>query len=383
MFDPRSVSALFLAVGLAVPLATVSAQPQPPNLDSLRSEVRRLDSVASVQARVVDLVRRTLVRSVPPVEVRRGALDVRTVADLEPRVRVAVDSVALLIDRVGGPHLASRVASHVPVIRPDSTRALLGTLRVITLSPDTTRRTAPRVRSSALASSTARQLENDLARMVERFAVEGVDSSLAAWIMTGHIPLRAMSSDELADAYTELATTQWSVIRRCRSGENAACLDALGIDSLPGSRLVRWYAPQDYRALLSIVVPPRDDSAGVARWVRCREQRDDDACRAVATALPNDRIPLPLGGRARAILLREVLSAGGAGAYGRLVTASGPIRARLERAAEQPIDVIVSRWRERIEHARPDRMSVPPALALSSLGWSGALLGLTLIRRRS
>jgi hypothetical protein len=233
-----------------------------------------------------------------------------------------------------------------------------------------------------LASAGAQQIANELTGMMEQFAAQQVDSSLAAWLMAGRVPLRPASADELGDAYTELATTQSVAIRRCRSGENAACLDVLGIDSLPGSRLARWYSPSDYRALLRTVIPPREDSAAVAAWVRCRDRRDDDACVRAANALPNARIPLPLTGTARAILLREGLQAGGPGAYGRLVGASGPMRARLEHAAGLSADIIVARWRDRIEDARPDRMSVRPGLALASLGWSGALLGLTLIRRR-
>ena len=374
-------TALIAVAGVSIS-STATAQARPANIDSLRREVRRLDSLASVQGLVVDSVRRSLVRSVPPVSVRSGPLEVRTVPELEARVRTAVDSVARFVHREGGPVLASRVAAHVPVIRPDSARAMFGMLRVITLVPDTTRRSQPSSRRPTFASASARQIESDLAGLVERFAVKGVDSSLAAWLMTDRIPLRPMSADELGDAYTELATTESAAIRRCRSGENAACLDILGLDSLAGSRLERWYAPEDYRALLRTVAPPREDSAGAAAWVRCRARRDDEACRTVATAVPNARVPVPVTGLARAILIREVLETGGPGAYGRLVGASGPIRSRLEHAAGQPIDAIVLRWRERIEHARPDRMAVPPGLAIASLGWTGALLGLTLIRRR-
>ena len=379
------VFALTVALGAVTgttALPTAAAQARPANIDSLRTEVRRLDSLASMQALVVDSVRRSLVRSVPPVSVRRGPLEVRTVPEFEARVRVAVDAVARLIEREGGTELASRVATHIPVVRPDSARALFGMLRVITLVPDTSRRSPPSARRPTFASTSAHQLESDLAGLIEQFAVQGVDSSLAAWLMAGRIPLRPSSPDELGDAYTELATTQSAAVRQCRSGDNAACLDILGLDSLPGTRLARWYAPEDYRALLRTVAPPREDSAGVVAWVECRQQRNDDACRRVAIALPNTRIPIPLTGLARAILLREVLEAGGPGAYGRLVGASGSIRSRLEQTARQPVETTLVRWRERVERARPDRMAVPPGLAIASLGWTGALLGLTLIRRR-
>ena len=382
MSDRHLVLALTLALGVAAPWPPSEAQSRPMNVDSLRVQARLLDSVAIERSRVVDSMRKAIVRSAPPVAIRRGALDVRTVASLEARVAEAVDTVAALIGREGGPPLAARVSAHVPVIRPDSARAVFGMLRVVTLVPDTTPRSAPRARRLIMASASSRQLADELTGLVEQFAAQDMDSSLAAWLMVGRIPLRPVNGEELGDVYTELATTPSAAIRRCRSGENAACFDVLGLDSLPGSRLLRWYSPEDYRALLRTVAPPREDSAGVAAWVRCRERHDDSACITVATALPNDRIPLPLPGTARAILVREALDAGGPGAYGRLVGASGSVRARLEHAAGQSADRIVARWRRRIEDARPDRMSVRPGLIVASLGWTGALLGLTLLRRR-
>jgi hypothetical protein len=48
-----------------------------------------------------------------------------------------------------------------------------------------------------------------------------------------------------------------------------------------------------------------------------------------------------------------------------------------------PLDTVVARWRARIGESRPERMRLRPGLVIASLGWTGALLGLALIRRGS
>jgi len=386
MFDRRCLTVvLAMAAMVAVSGGRMDAQARPvvmPNADSLLSRVRALDSATAVRSQLVDSMRRAIVRRTPPVAIGRGSLSVRTVAALERRVRVAVDSAARLVERDGGPQLALRVGSHVPTLVTDSARAIFGMRRVITLSPDTARRSTAIARRPMPAAATAGQIADALIGMIEQVALEGTDSTLRAWLMVGRVPLRPATTSDLGDVYLELATTPSAGLRRCRSGDAAACLDVLGIDSLPGMRLSRWYAPEDYRALLRLVTPPREDSAAVAAWVRCREHRDQPACVSVAAALQNDLIPMPLSANARAIVLREVLEAGGPGAYGRLVTASGPIRSRLERASGESIEATVTRWGERIGRARPDQMRLQPGLVIASLGWSGLLVGCTLIRRR-
>jgi hypothetical protein len=81
--------------------------------------------------------------------------------------------------------------------------------------------------------------------------------------------------------------------------------------------------------------------------------------------------------------LREVLNAGGAGAFDRLVASSGGIRDRLSAAAGEPLDRTVLRWLDRLESSRPERMPIPGTLLAASLGWSGLILGMALIRRTS
>ena len=380
MSDARLVVAL-MAAALTFDAASLRGQTSTPAIDSLLRRVHTLDSSLIVRSRALDSVRRSLIRAVPPVDVRRGAMQVRTTADLEPRVRTAVDSVAVLIERRGGASLAARVATHVPLVARDSTRSIFGAVPVLSFASDTSGRWPSTTHRPIPASATSAEVADALAGMVEQFALQGVDSAFGAWIMVGRVPLRPARPSEGADAYIEIMTAESAALRRCQSGDKESCLDVLGVDSLPGARLARWYAPQDYRTLLRAVAPAREDSAAVAAWVRCREDRDEPACVVAATSLANDRVPTPLSATARVTFLREVLEAGGANAYERLVTTDGSVRTRLTEAAGMPLDTVVGRWRARISESRPERMRLRPGLVVASLGWTGALLGLALIRR--
>ena len=382
MSDARLVVTL-VAAALVFDAASLRSQTSTPAIDSLLRRVHTLDSSLIVRSRALDSVRRSLIRVVPPVDVRRGALHVRTTADLELRVRTAVDSVAVLIERRGGASLASRVATHVPLVRRDSTRSIFGAVPVLSFASDTSGRWTSFRHQPIPASATSAQIADALAGMVEQFALQGVDSAFGAWIMVGRVPLKPARPSEAADAYFEIMTAESAALRRCRSGDAASCLDVLGVDSLPGTRLARWYGPRDYRALLRSVVPAREDSAAVAAWVRCRDDRDEPACVAAATSLSNDRVPTPLSATARVMFLRDVLEAGGANAYERLATTDGSVRTRLTQAAGMPLDTVVGRWQARLSESRPERMRLRPGLVVASLGWTGALLGMALFRRGS
>ena len=381
MSDLRLVLAFVGTAAAMLNSVPLGAQASSATIDSLLRRVHALDSSLILRSRAVDSIRQSLVRSVPPVHVRHGPLEVRTIGELESRVRPAVDSVAALIERRGGPSLASRVAVHVPTVVRDSTRTFFGPLPVIEFASDTLRRWSSVRQRSIPARASSAEIADALAGMVEQFAIQAIDSALTAWIMVGRVPLRPASSTEAADAYIEMMTTESSALRRCQSGDTDSCLDVLGVDSLPGTRLQRWYAPRDYRALLRIVAPPRDDSIAVAAWLRCRQDRDEASCTVAASALPNDRVPPPLSAPVRLMFLRTVLEAGGAQAYERLASGTGPVRARLASAAGEPLETTVRRWRARVVESRPERMHVPASLVLASLGWTSAVLGLTLIRR--
>src|SRR5690242_17984099 len=119
----RIVTALICAALAALALRPVHAQVAASRTDSLLRAVQALDSSLVARSRVVDSMRRALVRPVPPIDVQRGVLHVRTVAELQPRVQTAVDSVSALIQRTGSPALESRVSAHTPMIVRDSARS--------------------------------------------------------------------------------------------------------------------------------------------------------------------------------------------------------------------------------------------------------------------
>jgi hypothetical protein len=347
--------------------------------DSLWQRVRVLDSAMSARGRTVDSLRRAIVRPLPPVDIRQGPLHVRTDSILAPKVRGAVDSVVKLIARRGGTAIASRVATYVPTITRDSTRSVLGMLPVVAIRADTARRWSM-IAQRHVRGSTVGDLADGLAALVEQLAIQGVDSALAAWVMLGRAPLRRASTTETADSYIELATTESAALRRCRARDVDSCLDALGIDSMPGSRLARWYAPEDYRSVIRGIAPSRDDSAAVAAWFRCRRDRVAEDCNIAAHALPNDRVPLPLSASMRFAFLREVLDAGGTAAFDRLITSGGSMKDRFAAAAGEPLGTTVVRWLDHVEASKPNRMTVPASLVAASLGWS-FILALAVIRR--
>jgi len=371
-----------IAVAIAAASTPIRAQDRDGQPDSLLRRIQRLDSVMIARSHRVDSIRRSLVRPIPPVRVQRGTIQVRTDSVLGPSVRVAVDSVAALIERRGGTMLGARVAGHVLLVIPDSVQSAFWTRPVVTLLADTARRWTVG-RAQTAADPTPAQVAAGLATLVEQIAMQGADSALSAWVMLGRAPLRDATPTETADEYIQMVTAQAAVVRRCRSRDVASCLDALGIDSLPGTRLDRWYAPEDYRSALRVAAPPREDSAAVDAWIRCRHDGDQTSCRAAAVALPNDRVPMPLPASVRQAFLREVLDAGGAGAYDRLLAGTGTLRSRLTVAAGEPLDATVARWLQRVERSRPERMRPPAGLILASLGWSAAFVALALIRRTS
>jgi hypothetical protein len=320
---------------------------------------------------------------VPAVSVSSGAVSVMTTPELEPRVRAAVALVSKLVDDAGSSALAQRVTPHVPVIVRDSTPVAFGFVPVISVAPDSARTWYATMRVNASVAASADQIAERLSMFVEQFALQGVDSALAAWLMIGRLPLRPVSKELAHEVYVELAASESAAARSCRSGATTACLDALGLASPGGSRLSRWYAAEDYRPLLGRVAPPRDDSAAVASWLECRENRNQEACVRAANALSDASVPFPFSGVARFMLLREAFELGGAGAYDRLIAPSVSVRARIEATAGKPIDVVIQRWLASVEQSRPNPMRIRAGATIASLGWCGLFLAVAITRRRS
>lgn len=379
-----SFNCVRIAAAISVVLCAGRVQAQAPERqDSVLRRIHALDSIVMVRKNAVDSVRRSLVRAVPTVSVSTGSLSVRTTPELEPRVRAAVALASKVIDDAGSSALPGRVASHVPVIVRDSTPTVMGYVPVISVASDTASRWYAAMRLNVSVASPAPQIADRLSMFIEKYALQGVDSSLAAWAMMQRLPLRPTAEEFAGDVYVELAANESVTARQCRAGATAACLDVFGLDSSDGSRLSRWYSAEDYRALLRLVAPPRDDSAAAAAWLRCREDRAQDACVVAAHALPNASIPFPFSGPTRFTLLREAFEIGGAGAYDRLIAPNVSVRARIEAAAGKPIDVVIQRWLARVEQSRPNPMKIRAGATIASLGWCGLFLAVGITRRRS
>jgi hypothetical protein len=369
-------------IGVMACAAHVEAQ-APERQDSLRRRIHALDSIVMVRKNAVDSVRRSLVRAVPTVSVSTGSLSVRTTPELEPRVRAAVALASKVIDDAGSSALPEKIASHIPVVVRDSTPTVMGFVPVISVASDTASRWYAAMRLTASVTSPAPHIADRLSIFIEKYALQGVDSSLAAWVMMQRLPLRPTAEEFAADVYVEVAANESVTARQCRAGATAACLDVFGLDSSDGSRLSRWYSAEDYRSLLRRVAPPRDDSVAATAWLRCREDHDQDACVVAAHALPNSSIPFPFSGPARFTLLREAFEIGGAGAYDRLIAPNVSVRARIEAAAGKPIDVVIQRWLARVEQSRPNPMKIRVGATIASLGWCGLFLAVAITRRRS
>ena len=136
------------------------------NEDSLVRRIRALDSVVSVRRQTTDSVRRSLVRTLPNVEVTSAALSIRTTLELESRVRAAVALTAKVIDDAQAATLASRVANHVAIIRRDSTPVGFGFMPVISLTPDSTRRWYATMRVNVSVTATPAQIADRLSMFV-------------------------------------------------------------------------------------------------------------------------------------------------------------------------------------------------------------------------
>lgn len=384
MFEHRHVrpglAGLVALAGLAVMSAPLGAQ-ESRGLDSLRREIARLDAIATAEHALYDSARTQYQRRGEWTELRVGTLHLRADARVEVEAREAAAVVAALIDSAGGEALRVRVSRHLPAVRLHERKRRFGDERRIGITDDTTRRHLNSTWTRVGRRVTAAQLVAPLAAVVEKYALDGADSALVAWVMLGRLPLREPPVEQWSAAYVELATAPAESVRRCRDGDLEACLTSLGLLEGDLSRLDAWYVPSDYRALLELIVAPRHDSATLADAAQCRESGEAAACRRAAQAFPEERVPLPLSADVRQLFVREVLEAGGPQAYTRLMAPAGGLRARLAAAAGMPLDSVAARWRARILAAQPEPGRIPPFFAVTTLAWCGLFTAIGVARR--
>lgn len=362
--------------------APLGAQPAGTAFDSARSELQRLDSLYAV--RRMEYVRAESTSSaLNHLElVESGALRIRVAASLADRVREAASITMPAMDARGGEALRRRVARHLPSITLVEEARLLGVEWHVRVTADTGRSRVPTRRFASAGRVRTEAIAQQLASLVEGYAMDDADSVLVGWVMGGHFPLRERPARFWAQAYIELMTVESVALRRCRSGNADACLAALGVLPDDASRFHAWYAPEDYRSLAHLVLyDAAKDTATATAMRRCRGQADVEACTGLIAKLPPQRVAPPFSPETRHLFVEELLRAGGEGAYARLIVAQGPIRERLQAAAGMPLEQVVDRWRTRIMAARQRESSLSPVVALATFGWCG-LLTLAAFTRR-
>jgi hypothetical protein len=366
-----------LAVAFAV--APLGAQHASGATDDALREVRRLDSLLAARRQAARSLADSLRRGERWVDVPAGALTVRTRGSLAGAVRAAAESAVASVDGRGGAALQVRLAKHVLVITADTVPGLLGIEWVVRVRVDTGDRAMITSQFRSAGPPSARDLVEPLAGAAERVAAAGADSALSTWLMVGRISLRDSPEARWQSAYTELATSPSHTVRHCRTGDAAACLTSLGLDGR--GELGAWYAPDDYRELVAVAAVRRPDSLARAAAERCGRDGDAGACEIAARSIPADRVPLPLSADVRQLFVESVLRAGGSGAYGRLVSARGPVRDRLLAAAGMPLDRVVEQWAARVIASRPEPMHVSPLVFVVTLAWCCAFTAIGIGRR--
>jgi hypothetical protein len=376
----RRLSALAVAAALAT-AARLPAQPA----DSVLARLRRIDSLYTQHRARFDSLGQAANASMGWVHVHEGAFSLAVGPSLVEKARTGARLATAALAMRGGAPIETRLAMRRPVIAADSLRFAFAAPAAAIVVADTGREWRMGTRTRLPAPLRATSIADALVRVAEGAALDGTDGVVSRWLAGGRVPLLDVARSEWSDVSGDLGMVASEALRRCRAGRDAACLTALDLD-IPGAgsdrdRVAEWYALGDYRALLRNVWPPRSDSAATASWLRCRRIADEAACGAAVRAISVDQIPAPVGAGGRRLFLDEVLRAGGPGAYERLLGAQGSAAERLTIAAGVPLDVVARTWRARLERSRPAAAAVSPLIGIATLGWCGALFGLTVIRR--
>lgn len=353
-----------------------------PNQDSSLADIRRLDTLLVQRDAALLAARTAYFRDDQWVDVVEGALHVRTTAALAERVRAGARMATVLIDARGGEVLRARLATRVPMVGTDSMATFLGTKWWVWFASDTGQGLPGRTRLYNIGLARSEMIGDHLTRIAEQLAVEGMDSAFTAWLMVGQLPLRDGARSRREAAYIELSTNPSATLRRCRSGDAAACLTSLGLlEGDAENRFDAWYAPEDYRALVSRLRIRWADSTLARAAERCRSAFEAESCALAAHAVPRDRLPQPLSAESRRLFLEEVLRNGGREAYARLVSSGRPLRERLAEAAGAPLDTIARKWLARVLDARPEPMRVDAGLFLVAAGWCAVFTSIAITRR--
>ena len=231
-----------------------------------------------------------------------------------------------------------------------------------------------------------RQLVTDGRRVPHRVTVDELERTLLG--MTGQPRVDARFSRWLGNTvhpvfdtaaergavYLQLVTAGASAATACFQGSIAGCTTALQLSEDSEFYLTVYDAAQRRGAVASGRTADMLGPTERATYVRCVDDHVDSACVEFLRGMPLPQIPQPLNFQARNLLVSTAVQLGGAGAYDRLMAdTSAPVIGRLERAANQPIDRVVTTWRAAVIAGRPPATAVSPGEGLLAVGWMGLI----------
>ena len=343
--------------------------------------VHRADSLVALRKAELDRVKSAVSEPERWVDVSGGMFHVRVEPSLESAARAAVASATTALRATGGLDLQAQLDARIPVFRSTSERRRWSTVRTLWMRADTGLHTVNQSAQMRLLDGTAEVMAGRLVALAEELAAKEIDSTLGRWLRSPRAPLGAPAEERWEAAAVELASTASFALRSCSAGDREACLTSLGLPAGGRASLAEWYAPEDYRLLLSEVAIARSDTVGYAARLLCRRRGDRAACDTAAAHLKPDNVPPPFSVPTRLLFLGEVLRVGGPEAFERLLRTPGSLRERMAAAAGVSLDDITDRWLAHVMAARPAPMRVSPGTFLLSLAWSVALGSLAIARR--
>jgi hypothetical protein len=350
----------WLLVGLAASGWTGTAAAQ-----DLRVLERRIDRLAELRRDAIaararaDSARREILDTV-----RAGALLVLARPSDAPRVRPAAGRAWRSLDSLFG--TATRHLAGQPLL-----------FWVMTLSSrDLVSQSQPYQRVMVPETATLDDIAQQLIRAGALEVHARTDTAMASWLGSALQPV-VHQDIESSRVYVELVTAPSVAVRRCFSGENDGCRQALGL--LHGEEpAVVWYDADERRALVRRMADIRGLSLRGPRDA-CLNGDSDADCLALLRA--NPWLETPLSRDARHSFARLALAAGGPEAHDRLMSSVGrPTHQRFAVAAGMPADSLLERWRAAVLAARPKPVTMTASGGWVALGWA---LGFGLLALRS
>lgn len=363
--------------------ARVSAAPAP-SATSEDPRIRRLERL-SARRQVLDDERKRESDSLGtvwyPDTLRVGIFRIAT----SPPLREALVATTLEVSRELAPLLdqaaidaLSQWTMHVRRPLPDERAYLRGATLVVSITAGA----ANMWGEESMPFGAQSLVRTQLLELVRQSTSSTFDDALRQWLFNGRVSPVPPNPSVEQRARLDVATAESHVARRCVSGDLAMCGTLLSLDGRPADPLRTWYAPEDYRPLVSrIRLAPADGRDAPTLQRRCLAN-DDAACAQLLEAFDPARVPPPTADAPRQVLMHEALRTGGAGALTRLREPRASVGDRLVAASGVSRDSLLALWHRRMVAETGASIRPTSSVALASLGWTLLLAGLGLRRVR-